>query len=115
MTFLEETFSASTAPPEHRYHQQAIIKVLKSLLPEFGTEIKGNQRSYDELLAASDYVSRPQDFQQLLRILDGEMRLITPTDSDDTDDDAGTSPKQTGLKCYQLTHDLSLCHHYVTG
>ena len=23
VTFLEETFSASTAPPEHRYHQKA--------------------------------------------------------------------------------------------
>ena len=31
VTFLEETFSASTAPPEHRYHQKAARAVLKGL------------------------------------------------------------------------------------
>src|SRR5262249_50544158 len=34
VTFLEETFSAASAPPEHRYHQKAARRVLKSLLPE---------------------------------------------------------------------------------
>src|SRR5262249_13932032 len=29
MTFLEETFSARTAPPEHRYHQRAARSILK--------------------------------------------------------------------------------------
>ncbi len=32
LTFLEETFSASTAPPEHRIHQKAAQAVLKALL-----------------------------------------------------------------------------------
>ena len=32
LTFLEETFSASTAPPEHRLHQKAAQAVLKALL-----------------------------------------------------------------------------------
>ena len=32
VTFLEETFSASTAPPEHRLHQKAAQAVLKALL-----------------------------------------------------------------------------------
>ena len=61
-TFLEETFSASTAPPEHRYHQKAARAVLKALLPESGTNIQGHMRSYEELLEASGYASRPQDF-----------------------------------------------------
>src|SRR5262249_35007022 len=46
VTFLEETFSAATAPPEHRYHQKAARAVLKALLPESGTDIKGSMRSY---------------------------------------------------------------------
>src|SRR5262249_31650674 len=29
VTFLEETFSAATAPPEHRYHQKAARAILK--------------------------------------------------------------------------------------
>ena len=41
ITFLEETFSTSTAPPEHRFHQKAAQAVLKALLPESGTDIKG--------------------------------------------------------------------------
>src|SRR6202040_2141611 len=44
VTFLEETFSAATAPPEHRYHQKAARGVLNALLPESGTDIKGSMR-----------------------------------------------------------------------
>jgi serine/threonine protein kinase/formylglycine-generating enzyme required for sulfatase activity len=80
VTFLEETFSAATAPPEHRYHQKAARAVLKALLPESGSDIKGHLRSYAELLAASGYSGRSRDFEDLLRILDSEVRLITPTD-----------------------------------
>ena len=53
ITFLEETFSAATAPPEHRYHQKAARADLKVLLPETGSDIKGHMRSYAELLEAS--------------------------------------------------------------
>ena len=80
VTFLEETFSAATAPPEHRYHQKAARAVLKALLPESGTDIKGHMRSYAELLEASGYANRPSDFDDLIHILDSEIRLITPTD-----------------------------------
>ena len=80
VTFLEETFSASTSPPEHRYHQKAARAVLKDLLPDSGTDIKGAMRSYAELLEASGYGTRPKDFDDLVRILDSEIRLITPTD-----------------------------------
>jgi serine/threonine protein kinase/formylglycine-generating enzyme required for sulfatase activity len=81
-TFLEETFSAAGAPPEHRYHQNAARAILKALLPGSGTDIKGHMRSASELLAASGYAGRPRDFENLLHILDGELRLITPTNLD---------------------------------
>jgi formylglycine-generating enzyme required for sulfatase activity len=81
-TFLEETFSAAGAPPEHRYHQKAARAVLKVLLPDTGTDIKGHLKSEAELRAASDYAGRPRDFEDLLRILDGEVRLLTPADPD---------------------------------
>jgi hypothetical protein len=48
---------------------------------------------------------RPKDFGDLLRILDGEVRLITPTDPEGKDD-ADTSTVQAGEKYYQLTHDF---------
>jgi hypothetical protein len=80
VTFLEETFSASTAPPQHRLHQKAAQAVLTALLPETGTDIKGNMRSQQHLLHASGYATRPADFNAVLQILDRELRLITPTD-----------------------------------
>jgi serine/threonine protein kinase/formylglycine-generating enzyme required for sulfatase activity len=104
VAFLEETFSAATAPPEHRYHQKAARVVLKALLPEAGTDIKGHMRSHTELLAGSGYASRPKDFDDLLRILDSEIRLITPADPEGKED-ADPSTVRAGAKYYQLTHD----------
>lgn len=104
VTFLEETFSSQAANPKHRLHQKAAQAVLKALLPASGSDIKGHMRSYAELLEASDYGNRPRDFDDLIRILDSEIRLITPTDPEGKDD-AATSTVQTGEKYYQLTHD----------
>jgi serine/threonine protein kinase/formylglycine-generating enzyme required for sulfatase activity len=106
VTFLEETFSAATAPPEHRYHQKAARVVLKALLPESGTDIKGHMRSDTELLAASGYANRRREFDDLLRILDSEIRLITPTDPEGKEATKDCTPHvQAGEKYYQLTHD----------
>jgi serine/threonine protein kinase/formylglycine-generating enzyme required for sulfatase activity len=116
VTFLEETFAVSTAPPQHRLHQKAAQAMLRALLPEAGTDIKGHMRSQHELLEASGYANRPRDFEELLRILDRELRLITPTDPE------GKEPSEPGASAtgegqpvanapgsekrfYQLTHD----------
>jgi eukaryotic-like serine/threonine-protein kinase len=102
VTFLEETFSAATANPRHRLHQQAARAVLQALLPEAGTDIKGNLRSRADLLTASGLADRPRDFAELLRILDSELRLLTPADPEG----AGAGPAQAGEgPFYQLTHD----------
>ena len=122
VTFLEETFSAATAPPEHRYHQRAARAALHALLPETGSDIKGHMRSYAELREASGYGNRPKDFDDLIRILDNEIRLITPTDPEGKEDDllarraseaAAEGEPQPSLarrangatRYYQLTHD----------
>jgi serine/threonine protein kinase len=105
VTFLEETFSAATAPPEHRYHQKAARAVLKTLLPESGSDIKGHMRSDIDLLAASGYAERPKDFDDLIRILDSEIRLITPTDPEGEEGADESTQAHRGQKYYQLTHD----------
>src|SRR5262249_35972627 len=90
----------------HRYHQKAARADLKVLLPESGSDIKGHMRSYAELLEASGYGNRPKDFDDLIRILDSEIRLITPTDPEGketvSDSIAHAKPDH---KYYQLTHD----------
>ena len=103
LSFLEETFNAATAPPEHRFHQKAAQAVLKALLPESGTDIKGQMRSRMELLETSGYSNRPRNFDDLIRILDLELRLITPTDPEGFGDDLPTT--NIGERYYQLTHD----------
>ncbi len=106
VTFLEETFSASGAPPEHRLHQAAARAVLQALLPEEGTNIKGHMRSHRDLLQASGYGDRPALFGDVLRILDRELRLITPTDPEGLG--MSGSAWQSGADApqyYQLTHD----------
>jgi eukaryotic-like serine/threonine-protein kinase len=80
VTFLEDVFSSPAANPRHRLHQKAARAVLKALLPEPGTDLKGHMRPYQGLREASGYANRPGDFDDLLRTLDGELRLITPTD-----------------------------------
>ena len=70
VTFLEETFSSPQANPKHRLHQKAAQAVLKALLPETGTDIKGQMRSDRELHEAAGYATRPRDFADLIHILD---------------------------------------------
>jgi serine/threonine protein kinase/formylglycine-generating enzyme required for sulfatase activity/tetratricopeptide (TPR) repeat protein len=103
VAFLEETFSSSQANPKHRLHQKAAQAVLKCLLPETGTGIKQQMRSEQELQSTSGYADRPRDLSDLLHILDGELRLITPTDPQDSGDGQGTGSLDG--RYYQLTHD----------
>src|SRR5262249_17916912 len=99
----------------------------KALLPEAETDIRGHMRSQQELLEASGYASRPREFEELLRILDSEVRLITPTDPEGSDSASGAAsaprdstaspvppmPGDHGVltqprlpeRYYQLTHD----------
>ena len=107
-TFLDEIFNASTASSEYRYHQRAAREVLKELLPESGTRIKGTMRSYSQLLEASGYGEHDTNFDDLIRILDSELRIITPTDPDgrvaDAAPESDTQPL-AGRRYFQLTHD----------
>ena len=96
VTFLEETFSSPQANPKHRVHEKAAQAVLKSLLPETGTNIKGQMRSEGEFLEASEYADRPRDFVDLIHILDSELRLITPTDPGGSGDDQSTVTARCG-------------------
>jgi formylglycine-generating enzyme required for sulfatase activity len=61
-------------------------------------------RSRAELLAASGYVDQAKNFDALLAILDGELRLITPSDPEGKDD-ADSLSVHADEKYYQLTHD----------
>lgn len=49
VSMLDETFNSQTAPLPYRVHEEAIRRVLKSLLPAAGTDIKGAMQPVDHL------------------------------------------------------------------
>ena len=61
-------------------------------------EIKGAQQPEHQLKEMAGYDDRPEDFRRLLKILDSDLRLITPVEANRTTD-------SDSEKRYQLTHD----------
>jgi eukaryotic-like serine/threonine-protein kinase len=104
LKFLEDTFSSTRANPKHHYHQKAAQAVLQLLLPETNSDIKGRIRSMEELRAVSGYADRQADFIDLIRVLDTDLRLITPVDPEGAVD-LEPSVVPAGGSSYQLTHD----------
>src|SRR5262249_14305367 len=76
-------------------------------LPEQGTDIKGNMQARGKLLEASGYGRPGKEFEDLLRILDGELRLITPTEPAGVDSKAPDG-QGAGQRDYQLTPHYKL-------
>jgi len=94
--FLEETFFSSGASALCKIHHKAAQKVLRALLPSSGSSIKGGMLSLEDLKEVSTYANKPRDFEQLLQLLDSDLRLITPTTQEDDSD---------SKRFYQLAHD----------
>lgn len=120
VTFLEETFGSRSANPNHLRHREAARRLLSALLPDQGTDIRGARIGRQVLAEVSGCGDQPREFDALLRILDTELRLITPTETDKTGiahdssrsgpSSAGSStgvivPNSSREKFYQLTHD----------
>jgi len=94
--FLEETFFSSGVSALCKIYHKAAQKVLRALLPSSGSSIKGGMLSLEDLKEVSTYVNKPRDFEQLLQLLDSDLRLITPTTQEDDSD---------SKRFYQLAHD----------
>lgn len=103
VAFLEEAFGPH-APPSHRMHAEAAKGVLNALRPKTGADIRGKIRSRETLLTASQCRSS-EEFAELLRILDDELRLITPADATGATDSV-LADHHGSAQFYQLTHDF---------
>lgn len=102
VTFLEDAFHGVSVPPERRYHETAARELLQCLLSDSGAELKGGKRSAEELMEACGYGDRQRDFEELIAILDGSLRLISPIDL--PREDPSGAPRDS-TRCYQLAHD----------
>ncbi|MEZ6130239.1 MAG: protein kinase [Planctomycetaceae bacterium] len=121
VTFLEDAFHRPATPPERKVHERAARDVLTALLPVAGSDLKGHRRSEAELIRACGYEDRPQDFDELLGILDGSLRLISPVDEPagseltadipkaelpTTKKPASAAADHIPQRSYQLSHDF---------
>jgi hypothetical protein len=98
VTFLEEMFGSRQAPIHHRQHQEAVRGLLSALLPTKGTDIKGSMQNAASLQKAAGYEQKPNEFHELMEILDRNLRLITPVDD-------GSGAEKGTERSYQLAHD----------
>ncbi len=108
VTFLEEMFGSRHAPIQHRQHQEAVRGLLSAMLPATGTDIKGSMQSAASLQKAAGYEQKPREYQELIEILDKNLRLITPVDegpSQASITPEGSRPAASTSASYQLTHD----------
>ena len=116
VAYLESSFGA-TANSVRRRHAAAARRVLSALLPLAGG-IKGPLCPYQELLRVAEYGDQPDEFDQLMVLLEGEMRLVTrarlsdesfagqdssPASREHSDADSGSHAVEPS---YQLTHDF---------
>ena len=107
VTFLEEAFSAPTAPPVHRLHESAAQAVLTALLPNPSSDLRARHRPAHLLQAAAGYADRPAEFAELIKILDNELRMVTTVDPSAAQAgvEKGARSTITNDAFYQLTHD----------
>ncbi len=101
--FLESTFESMHANPQHRALQQEARLLLEALVPVTG-EIRGRMLPVESLREACGMKNRPLEFNALLKVLDSELRLITPVGVLSGDESTKTDGNPTTH--YQLTHDF---------
>ena len=104
--FFESTFEGDSSPRRIRIHSEGSMCVLRSLLPDRSSMIKGALKTEEELFESTGYADRSM-FRQLIALLDRELHLITPTDRNDDDSLSSDSVHTvSGSVGYQLTHDF---------
>lgn len=98
--FLEQQFSSPDTPERQRRHFDAVCRILEELLPPSGSQIRGRMQSRQRLMDVSGYAQRPEKFEELMQILEQELRILTRTDA------AEQSAAGREDTLYQLTHDF---------
>ncbi|MGV2334842.1 MAG UNVERIFIED_CONTAM: hypothetical protein LVR18_12225 [Planctomycetaceae bacterium] len=106
--FLSQSFTDAGADPVHRRYVTVARAVLGALLPDEGQDIRTQRVSRGSLEGVVQRVDRHADAGLVLRILDRELRLVTPAEPDPTT--SVETPGETGNSAvrvpgYQLTHD----------
>ncbi len=103
--FLNDSFSASYAPANQKAHDDAARRILRTLVPGLGVEIKASRRTRGELLAVSEYENDRARFDMLMTIMESDLKLISATETVDRTR-SESNPSTTEQTTYQLSHDF---------
>ena len=103
-TYLEETLG-DNAPARYQQLAAHARAILGQLLPESGTNIRGSVRSRVDLAQAAGLDDDSTSFENVIKVLDQELRLITPFDSSESTV-AETDSVASAQKSIQLSHDF---------
>ena len=111
VAYLESVFEGRGANPALRMQSEAARRLLRAMLPAGQLVIRGSAKTSEELRVASGFGADDRRFEELLNVLDRDLRLLTPIDSD-ADSEAGVAvsvgvgvDRESGSR-YQLTHDF---------
>ena len=80
--------------------------MLRRLLPPPTSVIRGRPCGGGELREAAGYAEQPGEFAGLMRVLTGELRLVTVAETDGATPDPDTTAATAGETRYQLAHDF---------
>jgi len=122
VAFLRERLTGAGAHPEFRRRPDLVRRILDSLLPVESVSIRQHTVTADEIIARGGMEENPETVRELLRLLDREVRLITPAGSEESAGPSGSagaiavgsslasgssggSSGRHGPARYQLTHD----------
>lgn len=103
--FLNDSFSATYAPANQKAHDEAARRILRTLVPGLGIEIKASRRTRAELLGVSGYEEDRARFDMLMTILESDLKLISATETLDKTR-SESNPSTTEHTTYQLSHDF---------
>lgn len=128
VNFLRERLSGPSAHPELRRHPELVRRILDRLLPIESVSIRQHTVTADEIIERGGIDAQRPTLLRLLRLLDSELRLITPAATDEPPSQTTQTPPASGdaktdsmvppsansnsgdsagkpAKRYQLTHD----------
>jgi len=128
VNFLRERLSGPSAHPELRRHPELVRRILDCLLPIESVSIRQHTVTADEIIERGAIDAKRPTLLRVLRLLDSEVRLITPAAVDEPSTRTTEVPQSTAgptsdpitatsadsdsedgigkpSKRYQLTHD----------
>jgi len=104
VAFLTQAFDAADAPARRRRHSSGAQRVLTRLIPNSNADLKDTKCALSELRGAAAYPDA-RDFDDLMNLLDKELRLLTPVAQLSLSADEPSDLHAPAEPFYQLTHD----------